>query len=122
VLPLIASHIEAVLDINFRRRRRSLAAAYDAGMAKAARFIQSILGISPADADAALANLTEREREVAEQMATGKRNRQIAEELGIASKTLDIHRAWVKRKLRVNTSIDVARYVFASQFGERLGS
>jgi two-component system response regulator FixJ len=106
----------------FRRRVRPLAAAYDAGMAKAARFIESILGISAAAAEAALANLTEREREVAEQMATGKRNRQIAEELGIASKTLDIHRAWVKRKLRVNTSIDVARYVFAAQFGQRLGS
>jgi DNA-binding NarL/FixJ family response regulator len=82
--------------------------------------VESILGISPAQASELLATLTEREQQVAALMATGKKNRGIADELGISSKTLDIHRTNVKRKLAGKTAIDVARVVFAKRFGEHL--
>jgi DNA-binding NarL/FixJ family response regulator len=82
--------------------------------------VESILGISTAKALEMLDTLTDREQQVASLMATGKKNRGIAEELGISSKTLDIHRTNVKRKLNGKTSIDVARVVFAKKFGEHL--
>jgi protein AroM len=82
--------------------------------------VESILGISPARASEMLQTLTEREQQVAALMATGKKNRGIAEELGISSKTLDIHRTNVKRKLNGKTAIDVARVVFAQKFGQHL--
>jgi protein AroM len=82
--------------------------------------IESILGVSPTKASELMQSLTEREQQVASLMATGKKNRGIAEELGISSKTLDIHRTNVKRKLGGKTAIDVARVVFATKFGEHL--
>ena len=82
--------------------------------------IESILGISPAKAADLMTTLTERERQVAESMATGAKNRAIAEELGISSKTLDIHRINVKRKLNAKTAIDLVRVVYAKKFSEFL--
>ena len=82
--------------------------------------IESILGISPAKATTLLATLTEREQQVADKMSTGVKNHKLAAELGISTKTLDIHRANVKRKLAVKSAVDIARYVFASKFGEHL--
>jgi two-component system response regulator FixJ len=82
--------------------------------------IEAILGISSAKATDLMNSLTEREQQVADLMATGKKNRGIADELGISSKTLDIHRTNVKRKLSGKTAIDVARVVFAQKFGEHL--
>jgi two-component system uhpT operon response regulator UhpA len=82
--------------------------------------IESILGISPAAAAELLAMLTEREQQVAGLMATGMKNRKLATDLGISSKTLDIHRANVKRKLNAKTAVDIARVVFASRFSKYL--
>jgi FixJ family two-component response regulator len=82
--------------------------------------IETILGISPAKADEALSTLTEREQQVVELMATGTKNKKIAEELGISTKTLDIHRANVKWKLQAKTTVDIARFVYAKKFSEHL--
>jgi len=54
--------------------------------------------------------LTPREREVMELMCTGKRNRVIAQELGISPKTLDIHRAKVMGKMEANTVADLVNW------------
>ena len=82
--------------------------------------IESILGISPAKAGDLMTSLTERERRVAESMATGTKNRTIAAELGISPKTLDIHRTNVKRKLNAKTAIDLVRVVYAKKFSDFL--
>ena len=82
--------------------------------------IESILGISPAKAADLMTALTERERQVAESMATGTKNRMIATALGISPKTLDIHRTNVKRKLNAKTAIDLVRVVYAKKFSEFL--
>src|SRR4051812_26027125 len=94
-------------------------------MAKKARVpaagpIESILGVTPAAAQEALATLTERERQVVELMASGMKNRKIAEELGISTKTLDIHRANVKWKLKAKTAVDIVRFIFAKKFSDFL--
>jgi FixJ family two-component response regulator len=57
-----------------------------------------------------IASLTPRELEVLDLMVAGKRNRQIAEELSISTKTLDIHRANIMRKMQTKTVADLVRW------------
>jgi len=57
-----------------------------------------------------IASLTPRELEVLDQMVAGKKNRQIAEDLGISTKTLDIHRANIMRKMQTKTVADLVRW------------
>ncbi len=56
-----------------------------------------------------LGSLTPREREVAELVALGLMNKIIAEKLGIAEKTVQVHRGQVCKKLKVRTAVDIAR-------------
>lgn len=54
--------------------------------------------------------LTPRELEVLDLMVAGKKNRKIAEDLGISTKTLDIHRANIMRKMQTKTIADLVRW------------
>lgn len=56
-----------------------------------------------------LATLTVREREVFEQVVEGNLNKQIAANLGIAEKTVKVHRARVMRKMEVRSVAQLAR-------------
>jgi non-specific serine/threonine protein kinase len=67
---------------------------------------------APADGAAIL---TRREREVAELIAAGRSNREIAEALVVAVKTVDTHVEHIFRKLGVQTRAEVA--VWAAQHG-----
>jgi DNA-binding NarL/FixJ family response regulator len=75
---------------------------------------------SPIDSDAAPAvaglvgKLTPREREVAELVASGARNKQIAWKLGVAEGTVKLHITRAFRKLRVGSRVGLAR-VLAEQ-------
>lgn len=80
--------------------------------------LEGILGVTPEKATELLATLTERELEVANLMATGDKNKNIAAKLGISTKTLDIHRANLKWKLKTRGPVDVARVVYAKSIGE----
>ncbi|HEY8519644.1 MAG TPA: response regulator [Gammaproteobacteria bacterium] len=62
-----------------------------------------------------LATLTEREREVFDQVAAGYLNKQIAANLGISEKTVKVHRARVMRKMSVRSLAQLARV--AEQIG-----
>ncbi len=57
-----------------------------------------------------MAQLTPRERDVMELMAGGRKNKEIAQHLGISMKTLDIHRTKVMAKMNVRTWADLARW------------
>jgi len=59
------------------------------------------------DAQMQLAKLTERERRVAELMAQGDRSKEIARDLGISNKTVEVHRHNVKAKLGVGSPVEV---------------
>lgn len=59
-----------------------------------------------------IGKLTPREREVMEMLVAGKKNKKIAEELGISRKTLDIHRAKVMSKMEANTIADLVRWSY----------
>lgn len=61
------------------------------------------------NAEAALARLTRRQREVLHLMAAGLRNKQIAERLSINEKTVKMHRAALLTNLKAATSADAVR-------------
>jgi FixJ family two-component response regulator len=56
-----------------------------------------------------LATLTERERQVLEQIVAGRLNKQIAAELGTVEKTIKFHRANLMRKLGVRVVADLVK-------------
>jgi len=56
-----------------------------------------------------LAALTERERQVLEQIVAGRLNKQIATELGTAVKTIKFHRANLMRKMGVRVVAELVR-------------
>ncbi|HSM91447.1 MAG TPA: response regulator [Anaeromyxobacteraceae bacterium] len=62
-----------------------------------------------AKAQALLSRLTPREREVADLVARGLRSKEIAEELGAAVKTVNIHRSRVMAKLGAATVVELVR-------------
>lgn len=68
-------------------------------------------GAEGAAFEAAFTRLTPREREVLERVVAGQLNKQIAGELGIAEKTIKVHRARVMQKLGVRTLADLVRIV-----------
>ena len=57
-----------------------------------------------------LSTLTPREREVMELIVGGGHNRDIAEELGISPRTVEVHKARVMQKLNVDGIAQLVRY------------
>lgn len=80
--------------------------------------IETVFGIAIEDAKSRFDELTAREREVAQLMASGEKNAKIAKQLGISPKTLDIHRNNAARKLKARGPVDFARVVFAVSAGK----
>lgn len=62
---------------------------------------------------ARLASLSEREREVMQRVAAGKLNKVIADELHIAVRTVEVHRARVFGKLGVKSAAELAGWLAA---------
>ena len=66
-------------------------------------------------AQTALANLTAREREVAELMAAGKPSKIIARELVISDKTVQVHRHNTMEKLGVRSAAEIAHLLIEAR-------
>jgi DNA-binding NarL/FixJ family response regulator len=62
--------------------------------------------------------LTHREREVVQQVAEGRLNKQIAGHLNISVKTVETHRASAMRKLKIKSSAGLVRYAVRNQIVE----
>jgi FixJ family two-component response regulator len=60
-----------------------------------------------------LESLTQREREVMEQVVAGKLNKQIADQLDISMKTVEAHRARVMEKMAVRTLAELVKAVMS---------
>src|SRR5215213_5438783 len=60
-------------------------------------------------------SLTHREREVVQQVAEGRINKEIATRLSISVKTVETHRASAMRKLKLRTTADLVRYAVRNQ-------
>lgn len=56
-----------------------------------------------------LAQLTPREREVMERILAGKYNKVIADELSIAMRTVEVHRARIFEKMGVRSAVELAQ-------------
>ena len=71
---------------------------------------------------ASLAALTERERQVLEQVVAGRLNKQIAAELGTVEKTIKFHRANLMRKMGVRSVADLVKLAERAGIGAASGS
>jgi DNA-binding NarL/FixJ family response regulator len=60
-------------------------------------------------------SLTHREREVVQQVAEGRINKEIAARLNVSVKTIETHRASAMRKLKLKTTADLVRYAVRNQ-------
>jgi two-component system response regulator FixJ len=66
-----------------------------------------------AEANARLANLTAREREVLAALVAGKSNKVIARDLGLSPRTVEAHRAALMDRLSVNSLAEAIRLAVA---------
>lgn len=56
-------------------------------------------------------NLTKREVQIAELCSRGKLNKEIASELGISQRTVETHKNNLFRKLGINNTVELMRYM-----------
>lgn len=61
--------------------------------------------------EARIARLTPRERQVMDRVVAGKANREIADELGLSPKTIEVHRAHVMEKMEVDSLAELVQVV-----------
>lgn len=71
-----------------------------------------------AEAVVRLAVLTTRERDVLDGMVLGRPNKLIAFDLGIATRTVEVHRANLMEKLSAHSLSDVLKIAFSAGLGE----
>ena len=64
-----------------------------------------------------LAKLTPREREVMEMVVDGMLNKQVAAEMGISMKTVEIHRAHVMEKMKAESLAELVRMAVRAGIG-----
>jgi RNA polymerase sigma factor (sigma-70 family) len=67
-----------------------------------------------ADAQRRIEGLTPREREVLDLIVAGRLNKQIADDLGISIKTVEVHRARVMEKMGVHSLAELVQHVLIS--------
>ncbi len=70
-----------------------------------------------AEIAARLAHLTPREHEVMEMVTEGRSNKEIAMDLGVSAKTVEVHRARVMEKMEAGSLAELVRMVMAAGIG-----
>jgi FixJ family two-component response regulator len=94
---------------------KELIAAVEVALARAQqRFAERT---DAAQAQALLARLTPRERQVCDLVAGGLRSKEIADQLGAAVKTVNIHRSRVMGKLGATTVVELVRLLERAEQG-----
>ena len=66
-----------------------------------------------------LAQLSPREQQVADRLVAGKANKVIAAELGLSERTIEIHRAHVMKRLRVDSVAQLVHLVLRAEGGNQ---
>jgi two-component system, LuxR family, response regulator FixJ len=70
-----------------------------------------------AEREARLAHLTPREREVLDRVVAGDTNKEIAAQLGIGLRTVEMHRQQVMRKLGARSAVDLMHLLYEDDGG-----
>lgn len=98
---------------------RSIVAAVDALASRRPYFnwkvsetiLEGFLRAAASDGQAeAIEPLTPREREIAQMLAEGRSNKEVANRLDISVKTVETHRSALMRKIGARTVVDIVRY------------
>lgn len=104
--------------IDFLEKPFEKAAVLDAVARAFARLDNAdIRAMEEAEAQVRVAALTPREQEVLEGLAQGYPNKTIAYDLGVSSRTVEVHRASLMTKLGVHSLSDALRIAFAAGMG-----
>ena len=72
-----------------------------------------VLMVDPDDVEVGLKRLTGREREVLDSVVGGMSSREISQDLGISTKTVEAHRARINDKMRSDDLAHLVRMVLA---------
>ena len=74
------------------------------------RIVETFAAGRPRPERASLENLTDREFEVFQLIGQGRGTRQIAEQLHLSVKTVEVHRLHIKEKLQLTNAPSLVRY------------
>ena len=69
--------------------------------------------LSSARSSGQVSRLSQRELEVLEKIGAGKTTKQIAHDLDLSPRTVDIHRANIKKKLELKTSVEIVAFALS---------
>ncbi len=75
-----------------------------------AQLLDSFSGRKAREADSPFGKLTDREFEVFQMIGRGRSTREIAQQLGLSTKTVDVHRANLKAKLELRDTTALVRH------------
>ncbi len=75
-----------------------------------AQLLDSFSGRKSRQADSPFGKLTDREFEVFQLIGRGRSTREIAQQLGLSTKTIDVHRANLKAKLDLQDTTALVRH------------
>jgi DNA-binding NarL/FixJ family response regulator len=78
--------------------------------AMSAKILEIFSGRRPTEGNSPLEKLTDREFEIFHLIGQGLANRQIAADLHLSVKTVEVHRANIKEKLKLKTGAELVRY------------
>ncbi len=70
--------------------------------------------ISPSEARARLARLTSRERQVMQLIVRGSLSKEVAEQLGLSHRTIEVHRAHIMLKMGTKRLPELVRWVLSA--------
>lgn len=75
-----------------------------------AKILEGMTGSKPRGSSSPVEKLSDREFEVFQLIGQGRGTRQIAEQLSLSPKTVEVHRAHIKEKLALESATDLVRH------------
>jgi DNA-binding NarL/FixJ family response regulator len=75
-----------------------------------ARILEGLSGVKPRGSSSPIEKLTDREFEIFQLIGQGKSTRDIAEQLHLSTKTVDVHRSHIKEKLELKDVTSLIRH------------